>query len=459
MINPLIPLAAAVFVLFGLAYTLAIYPRQRLVLWGLLPCILSLALLSVPRFVPWLLTLDALLVGVALVDSVSLPRRRSFACQRATGRIGSLGKPHQVRLTISNRLKRAVMVGVRDDVPAECDADPEQFHVLLPPQSRATVHYQLAARRRGEFRLEAVYLRVTSRLGLWQRQFRFPAQNVLHVYPDMQQMREYALLARTDRLRLMGLRRTRRIGQDNEFERLRDYTLDDNYKYIDWRSTARRGKLTVKDFQVNQSQRVIFLVDCGRMMTNTSAGISLLDHALNAALMLGYVALRKGDAVGMLCFADDIQRYVPPRGGMNQMNQLLHASFDRFPRLVESRYDEAFVYLNARCRKRSLVILLTNVIDEVNANQVSRYLISVVGRHLPLAVLLRDHAIFDPVASPPSDDAALYRAAAAGTIVDWRRGVLADLVHQGVLALDVFPEQLTAPLVNQYLEIKARHLL
>lgn len=145
----------------------------------------------------------------------------------------------------------------------------------------------------------------------------------------------------------MGMRRQRRIGQDNEFERLRDYTLDDNFKHIDWRSTARRGKLTVKDFQVNQSQRVLFMIDCGRMMTGTAEGISLLDHALNAALMLSYVALVKGDSVGLVCFADDIQRFVPPRSGMNQMNRLLHAVFDRFGDMVESRYDEAFVYLNS----------------------------------------------------------------------------------------------------------------
>ncbi len=457
--NPLAPLIVALALLLGLAYALAVYPRRRLVAWGLFPAILSLGLLSNPRFGPWLVAVDVLLVGIAAVDLFSLPRRKWFACERAMGRIASLGKAHDVHLTISNRQDRPRLVGVRDDVPDECGATPEQFDLLLPPQSRVTTHYQLSPRRRGAFRLENVYLRVFSRLGLWQRQFKFPLDGALNVYPDMEQMREYTLLARTDRLRLLGLRRVRRIGQDNEFERLRDYTLDDNFKHIDWRSTARRNKLTVKDFQVNQSQRVIFLVDCGRMMTNTVAGISLLDHALNAALMLGYVALRKGDAVGMLCFADDIQRYVPPRGGMNQMNQLLHASFDRFPRLVESRYDEAFVYLNARCRKRSLVILLTNVIDEVNANQVSRYLTSVVGRHLPLAVVLRDHAVFDAAATVPTDDPSLFRAAAANEIVNWRRGVLSDLEHQGVLSLDVFPEQMTAPLVNRYLEIKARHLL
>ena len=251
-----------------------------------------------------------------------------------------------------------------------------------------------------------------------------PAESELHVYPDMQQLREYALLARTNRLSLMGVRRTRRIGQDNEFERLRDYTLDDNYKHIDWRSTARRGKLTVKDFQANQSQRVIFLIDCGRMMTNTAGGLSLLDHALNAMLMLSYVALSQGDSVGLICFSDEIQAFVPPRGGMNQMNRLLHASFDRFPRLVESRYDEAFVYLNAHCRKRSLVILITNVIDEVNSHQVEQLLDQPGGRHLPLGVLLRDHAIFDAAETPAPTTRACIARPPPAEILTWRQQVL-----------------------------------
>ena len=123
----------------------------------------------------------------------------------------------------------------------------------------------------------------------------------------MQQLGQYALLARTNRLSLLGVRRKRRIGQDHDFERLRDYTLDDNYKHIEWRATARRRKLTVKDFQSSQSQRIIFLMDCGRMMTNEAAGLSLLDHALNAMLMLGYVALRQGDSA----WADRLLRRDP----------------------------------------------------------------------------------------------------------------------------------------------------
>ena len=272
-------------------------------------------------------------------------------------------------------------------------------------------------------------------------------------------MSEYAVLARTNRLSLMGVRRTRRIGQDNEFERLRDYTQDDNFKHIDWRTTARRNKLTVKDFQTNQSQRIIFMLDCGRMMTNEAAGLSLLDHSLNAMLMLSFVALRQGDNVGLICFSDEIHTFVPPKGGMKQMNQLLHASFDRFPQLVESRYDEAFLYLGTNCKKRSLVVLISNVIDEVNAHQIHQYLTNLVGRHLPLGVLLRDRQLFDAVETEYLQGSSLYQAAAAADILTWRHQVITDLEHRGVLALDVFPEDMTAPLVNRYLDVKARHLL
>ena len=162
---------------------------------------------------------------------------------------------------------------------------------------------QLQAARRGAFTLDQVHLRVRSRLGLWQRFLDYPGRK-----PDPRLSRHEAV----GRIRACWPAPTgsacwacgarRKIGQDNEFERLRDFTRDDNYKHIDWRSTARRNKLTVKDFQANQSQRLLFLIDCGRMMASEAAGLSLLDHALNAMLMLSYVALRQGDSVGLICF-------------------------------------------------------------------------------------------------------------------------------------------------------------
>jgi uncharacterized protein (DUF58 family) len=275
----------------------------------------------------------------------------------------------------------------------------------------------------------------------------------------MKQLADYALLARTNRLSLIGVRRTRRIGQDSDFERLRDYTRDDTYRHIDWRSTARRGKLTVRQFQSDQSQRIIFLLDCGRMMTNQREGYSLLDHALNSMLMMSYVALAQGDEVGMLCFSDQIHSYLPPRGGSSQMNRLLQAGFDQFPRMVESRYDDAFLYLSNHCKRRSLVVFTTSVIDEVNASQIVDYLSNLTGRHLPLGVLIRDRQMFDAADSPDGGPHKMYAAAAAADILLWRHERIVDLQHRGVLVIDAFPEDLAAPMVNEYLRIKAKHLL
>lgn len=451
-----VAILAAVYVpLAVLARFTRSYPTPRAALGLLAPAALAVGLPLAPGLRGPIIGLDVLLLAVLWADLMTLPRRRVFAVERETLRIASLRRAHPVTLTVANLSPQAYHITVRDGLPDALTGDPDPFAITLAPRTRATLAYALRASRRGAFTLEEIYLRTTSRLRLWQRHFTYPAQNVLHVYPDMRQLSEYALLARTNRLSLLGVRRARRIGQDHEFERLRDYTVDDNYKHIDWRSTARRRKLTVRDFQSSQSQRIVFLLDCGRMMTNEAAGLSLLDHALNAMLMLSYVALRQGDRVGLLCFSDEIHGFVPQRGGMQQMNRLLHAGFDRFPRLVESRYDLAFRYLATHCRRRALVVLVTNVIDEVNAQQVQRYLGNLSGKHLPLGVLLRDRQLF----SAAEEGADVWRAAAAADILLWRQQVLADLRSSGALALDLFPECMTAPLVNQYLQVKARHLL
>jgi len=470
----LLKLTAAAAPLFVLAWAWRIYPRRQLVLLALVPAAATMGLIASDELLWVVVGIDLACLALLVGDLATLPRKHSFSVERRTEHVSSLGKRHGVTLALANHARRALAVTVRDAVAAELQPRPEQFDLCLPAKSKTTVNYRLRASRRGPFVLPAVHLHVPSRLGFWQRFLVFAHETRLSVYPDMQQIGQYALMARTDRLNLLGVRRVRRVGQDHEFERLRDYTPDDNYKHIDWRSTARRRRLTVKDYQTSQAQRVIFLVDCGRMMTNEAEGLSLLDHGLNAMLMLSYVALRQGDSVGLVAFSDAVHRFVPPRGGMSQMNRLLHASFDRFPQLVESRYDLAFRYLASHCRKRALVVLVTNVIDEVNAQQIERYLKNLVGRHLPLGVLLRDRRMFEAVDAAPSldaptepggnqpappPDARLWRAAAAAEILAWRHQVLADLQSKGVLVLDVPPENLTAPLVNRYLEIKARHLL
>lgn len=445
--------------------------------------VLSVLTVFSPAWLVLLALVDGLIFVATSIDFLLLwigtggSNHAGIEVVREVPRTGSLRVPIESILTIRNRTNMRLTGEFRDDLPEHFSSDPETHPLDLTPGIETRAVTELTSHRRGAFDLEHAYLKVASPLGLWQRQITIDVQDRLNIYPDMKQLSDYALLARTDRLSLIGVRRTRRVGQDSDFERLRDYTRDDNYRHIDWRSTARRNKLTVRQFQSDQSQRLIFMLDCGRMMTNQRDGYSLLDHALNASLMMAYVALRQGDAVGMICFSDRIHAYIPPRGGASQMNRLLQAGFDQFPRMVESRYDQAFLHLSHACKRRSLVTMITNVIDEVNSEVVVDYLSNLSGTHLPLAVLLRDREMFDAADAPMMaslaaaettndgssgdliDDFTLYRAAAAADILVWREEVLAGLRHRGVLCVDAFPDELTAPLVNQYLEVKAKHLL
>ena len=464
--RPIVFLMLMAIPLSALAYFRRAFPRQRTLLLFALPAMLSLAQIFFPIAGFLATVLLTLVVLACLIDILTLVSQKQFSVTRNSLQVASLGKPHQVSIEVTNLCSQSCRVDLRDDLPDEFSTSIESFPTTLKSKIRTRFKYEITSSSRGKFEMERVYLAVTSHFGLWQGIYQVPCQTTINVYPDMKQIAEYDLLARTNRLSQMGVRRVRRIGQDNEFEQLRDYTKDDNYKHIDWRTTARRRKLTVKDFQSNQSQRIIFMVDCARMMAGSSDGLSMLDHAFNAMLMLSYIALKQGDSVGLLNFSNEVHSFTPPKSGIQHINRLLHSCFDEDARYVEARYDKAFLYLKQKCPKRSLVVLITNVIDEVNANQILQYTTNLTGQHLPLCLLVKDHDMLDAVdqfdedrAMETGDDNKLFSAAAAATIANWRHEVLSDLKHRGVLAIETFPEQMTADLINQYLEIKARHLL
>ena len=437
-----------------------IWPGRALAYALLVPALLSLALFVSPTLWWGVVSLDVVIGAVALGDLATLIGSGRFRAERRCGSVASLGEKQEVELLLENLGRFGRIMRVRDDLPDTFEAEPAEFLVSVPGRSLAALAYSVVPKRRGTYTFPRVYALVSSRLGFWQRAVSWRATTEVRVYPDIRQIARYTLLARRDKLSLMGVRRSRRLGTDNEFERLRDYAEGDEPRHMDWRATARRQKLTVRAHQINQSQRVIFLIDSGRMMAgDTGGGLSPLDHALNAMLLLAHVALIRGDQVGLLAFSDRVRAYVPPGGGARRIKRLVHSVHNVFPEIVEPRYERAFVELEKRCRKRSLVILMTNLFDDVNAQIVGDHLGNLVGRHLPLGVILRDQDIFNLADTAPDQGHGQYQGAAAAALLSWREKALAALRRKGVLTLDVFPDDLTAPLVNEYLQIKARHLL
>jgi uncharacterized protein (DUF58 family) len=437
-----------------------IWPGRALGVALLIPALLSLSLLVSESTLPVILAVDAAVALAAVLDLATLVGAGRIGVHRQLSRICSLDEPQDVELTLENRGRRPLSVRLRDDVPAEFSAEPSVFQLTIPGNRQAVLTYRLLPRRRGTYAFERVDALIASRLGFWRRQCAWPLRAEVRVYPDIAQVGRFTMLARRDRLSTMGLRRSRRLGTENEFERLRDYIVGDDPRHLDWRATARRRKLTCRAYQQDQSQRIIFLIDCGRLMGgDTGSGLSPLDHAFNAMLLLAHVAFIRGDQVGLLAFSDRVRAYVAPAGGARRIKRLVHSVHNIFPEMVESRYDHAFIELEKRCRKRALVVLLSNLFDELSAQLAGEYLRNLRGRHLPLAVFLRDHDFFAMADKAPAEGPRLFEGAAAAAVLNWRERVLAGLRQFGVLTLDAFPEDLTAELVNRYLEIKARHLL
>lgn len=437
-----------------------IWPGRALGTVLLVPALLSLGVFISDDFIPAVVLIDVLVGGVAVADLLTLIGSGRMKVVRRCGRVCSLGERHEVLLEIENLGWSARRLRLKDDVPDTFEAEPSEFAINVPGRRLVELSYGATPKRRGTYPFRQVDALVLSRLGLWQRQVAWPAMTTVRVYPDIRQIARYTVLARRDRLSSIGVRNSRRLGTDNEFERLRDYVEGDEPRFMDWRSTARRGKLTVRAHQVNQSQRIIFMIDCGRMMAgDTGDGLSPLDHAFNAMLLLSHVAMLRGDQVGLLAFSDRIRAFVPPTGGSRKIRGLVHQVHNIFPELVESRYDRAFLELEKRCRKRSLVILMTNLFDDMTAGLIAEYLGNLRGHHLPLGVFLRDHDLFRLADSEPTNRVGYYQSAAAAQILNWRERVVTGLSRHGTLTLDVFPEELTASLVNRYLQIKARHLL
>jgi uncharacterized protein (DUF58 family) len=433
-------------------------PSGRLVLLALAPLVVAVAAVLSPALVRPMLGLDGLIVLVAAADAL-LNRGRLVRIEREVPKVLSIGRDNAVKLHVRSLSSRSLTIRVTDDLPGEAEAADLPAQLELKPRGRATVTYHVRPGLRGAYALGAHHVRYPSPLGLWLRQLRIPAEDPIRVYPDVKAVRTYELLAKQNREAAM-MRAVRLRGGESEFERLREYVRDDEYRTIDWKATARRQRLIAREYQQERNQSIVCLVDCGRLMTTESAGLSQLDHALNAVLMMSHVAARSGDHVGLIAYDTKIRAFVPPAGGKYATSRLIQSAYALHASMVEPDHRAAFEFLSKRVRKRALVVLFTQVIDDVAAGTVLRLMRGIGSRHLPLCALFRDEALDALVDAPLEGNAGdLYRRGAAAEAILWRDRLVRDLKAGGALVLHTLPNRLTPALVNRYLEVKAQQML
>jgi len=429
-----------------------ILPGARL-LWTVATLAAAAIAVSVfPDFQTQWLVLAAALIVVSILDLVLGLRVPVPVVARQVPASLSLGVPVEVRLRLRNPSAASIRAEVYDHHPAsfECRGLPRT--VAMGARQWTEVAYETRPLARGEVLFERTELRIFSPLMLWQMTRRAGEDMPVRVYPNFRALARYTLFATDNRLSQIGVLQVRKRGEGMEFHQLREYRQGDPPRAIDWKATARTGRLISREYEEEKDQRVLLVIDCGRRMASKDSELSHFDHTLNAALLLAHVALRQGDAVGMLTMGG-VQRYCEPRKSVAAVHAILNRAYDIEPTLAVPDYQQAARDVMREQRRRALVIMLTNLRDE-DDDSLLPALKLLRTRHLVVLASLREAILTRALtARVDSFDRAVTHAAAAEYLAA-RERAFRRIETAGAITLDVEPQRLPIALVNRYLGLK-----
>lgn len=413
---------------------------------------------------PWLAWLafgyDALLLVVALIDSRLSRLPSGFSISREFGSRFAIGAETEVKLHVRNESKRRVSLIIKDEYPPEMILKgSRQANFWLDAQSAATLIYELRPPKRGRFEFGDLAVRFRSRLHLIWCQTKIPSSTAVKVYPNMRRAREAELKALGARSVVSSHRKTSWRGEGREFESMRDYVRGDELRHISWTATARRGKLTTRQYQIERDQTILIALDAGRLMTARIEQETKLDSAVHATLALLAAADRAGDNAGLIVFGRRIRSYLPPGRGRDHIESALEALYSVEPEMIEPSYSRAFEFISANSKRRALVVLLTDLVDEEGSKELLTSLHLLRPRHLPLVVTIADRDLKAVVREMPSSVHQLFTQSVAEEIIHQREAALRLVESKGGLALDVTAAALAPALLETYLRVKERGLL
>lgn len=403
---------------------------------------------------------DAALLIVAFIDSRTSRLPPGLTIEREFAGRFAVGAETEVRVKVLNNSPRAVTLHPKDEYPPEMKIiDVREGRVRVEAHTSASLYYSLVPPKRGRFEFGQTVVRYLSRLGLVWNQTRTGQPESVKVYPNMRRAREAELKALGARSLVASHRKTSWRGEGREFESLRDYVRGDELRHIAWTATARRGKLTTRQYQIERDQTVLIALDAGRLMTARIERETKLDTAVHAALALMSAAARGGDNAGLVVFGRQIKAYLPPKRGHEHLDATLEALHDIEPEMIEPSYARAFRFIAANVKRRALIVVLTDLVDEEGSRDLLASLKLLRPRHLPLVVTIADRDLKAVIRDSPSDIKGLFTQSVAEEIVHQREAALRLVEAQGGLALDITAAALTPALLETYLRVKERGLL
>jgi len=413
---------------------------------------------------PWLrwttLAYDVGLILLAIVDSRRSRLPQDVLIQREFAGRFAVGAETEVRVNIQNNTRQAISLAVKDEYPPDMKlCGLREASLKVAAQSSAALVYGLLPPRRGRFEFGQTAVRFLSRLSLVWCETRVGEPQSIKVYPNMRRAREAELKALGSHSLVAAHRKTSWRGEGREFESLRDYVRGDELRHISWTATARRGKLTTRQHQIEREQTILIALDAGRLMTARIEQETKLDAGVHAALALLSAAARAGDNVGLLVFCRKIMSYLPPSRGREHVDAALEALHAIEPEMIEPSYARAFEFVATNSKRRSLVVLLTDLVDEESSKELLTSLRLLRPRHLPLVVTIASRDLRAVVNNAPATVSDLFTQSVAEEILYQREAALRLVESQGGLALDVTAAALAPALLEKYLQIKERGLL
>lgn len=418
-----------------------------------------------PILFPLMRIVFAVFIILVCIDGWLLFRTpNSFFARRELPDRLSNGDENPLTIYLENRYAFRTDVDVIDEIPFQFQRRDVLFHARLRPRETQAIRYELRPTRRGEYNFGAVNVFVLSPLGLLKRRYQFEKGKIVAVYPSFLQMRQYELLAVTNRLNEVGIKRIRRIGHSMEFEQVRPYTTGDDIRTINWKATSRRAHspesaLMINAYQDERSQPVYCLIDKGRVMQSPFEGLTLLDYAINASLVLSNIALMKQDRAGILTFSDHIGQLLPADRRSGHMLKILELLYRQRTRFLETDYETLYASVRAHIRQRSLLLLFTNFETVNGMRRQVPYLRRLAKDHLLLVIFFENTELRDLLDQPATDTEAIYFKTIGEKFSFEKKQIVKELAQYGIQTILTAPQNLTANTVNKYLELKARGMI
>jgi len=385
--------------------------------------------------------------------------RRGLRSSRLCAARFSNGDDNQVELYIENRNRFSLDISVIDEMPFQFQERHTRFELRIPGGKTRIIRYKLKPVARGEYHFGYINVFIRSILGLLSYRLRSDQQRTIKVYPSYLQMRKYELMAISSQLTELGIKRIRKIGHHTEFEHIKEYVKGDDYRTINWKATARKGHLMVNIYQDEKSQNVYSLIDKGRVMKMPFVGMTLLDYAINAALVISNIAINKEDKAGIVSFEKDFEGYIPASKRRNQMQLILQYLYNQRTTFGETDYSRVYINVKKIVNRRSLLLLYTNF-ESVHSLERQLPYFKALSRHHVLVVIFFYNTELDQLITADADTVKkAYHKVIAEKFVYEKRQIVKTLQRYGIHTILSKPEELNVNVINKYLELKSRRII